>query len=85
MMLGYFDVILPRDDARRAGTKPVKTGVDVVGLFDAADADGDLGLSADEAAGHERLTNHFSLIDRDGDKLLQLSEILAAVRVSGRN
>jgi peroxiredoxin len=85
MMLGYFDVILPRDDARRAGTKPVRTGFDLVGLFDAADVDRDDALSADEAAGLERLAQDFALIDRDGDERLRLGEILAAVRALGRN
>ena len=39
MMLGYFDVMIPRDDDERAGRKPMTTGLDVVGMFDAADAD----------------------------------------------
>ncbi|TWT65901.1 thiol-disulfide oxidoreductase [Posidoniimonas polymericola] len=79
MMLGYFDVVLPRDDARRAGSKPVHTGQDLVGMFDLADADHNGGLSVEEATANERLTKHFALIDTSGDKLLQLGEILTAV------
>lgn len=80
MMLGYFDVILPRDDDRKAGTKPVRTGLDIVGKFDAADMDHNGGLDQAEASGNELLKRHFAAIDRDGDGLLQIGEILAAVR-----
>ncbi len=84
MMLGYFDVLTPRDDSRRAGTKVVHTGLDLVGIFDGADANGDLGLSAEEAEPYDRLANNFALIDGDGDKLLQLREIIATVAAMGR-
>ena len=73
-----------RHAARReaqAGTKPVNTGLDIVGMFDAADADSNHGLNETEAAGHELITKHFAAIDQDQDKLLQLGEILAAVRL----
>lgn len=80
MMLGFFDVILPRDDARKAGTKPVRTGLDIVGMFDAADADHNAGLDPTEAAGNELLKQYFSLVDRNGDGLLQIGEILSAVQ-----
>lgn len=79
MMLGYFDIMQPRDDSRRAGSKPVHTGQDLVGMFDQADADHNGGLSVEEATANERLTKHFTLIDTSGDKLLQLGEILTAV------
>jgi peroxiredoxin len=84
MMLGYFDVIMPRDENRKAGTKPVRTGLDVVGQFDAADADGDAGLSQDEAKGNPLIAARFAAIDADGDELLQLGEILTAVGKLGR-
>jgi peroxiredoxin len=84
MMLGYFDVIMPRDENRRAGTKPVQTGLDVVGQFDAADADGDAGLSDDEAQGNPLIAARFAAIDADGDSLLQLGEILKAAGKMGR-
>lgn len=84
MMLGYFDVVLPRDDARKAGSKPVQTGLDLVGLFDSADVDHDNGLSADEAAGLKKLKDNFAAIDRDGDERLQLGEILGAAAAMRR-
>jgi hypothetical protein len=85
MMLGFFDVMLPRDDERKAGKKMVRTGLDLVGIFDQANADGDDGLSAKEAEGTRRLADNFAAIDGNGDARLQLGEILAAVRTLGRN
>jgi peroxiredoxin len=82
MMLGFFDVILPRDDQRKANKKPVDTGLDVVGMFDVADADRNDGLSKTEAAAHALLAQHFAAIDRDGDNLLQLGEILTAIQAA---
>jgi hypothetical protein len=80
MMLGFFDAILPRDDQRKAGTKPVHTGLDIVGMFDAADVDHNAGLDPTEASGNELLKKYFSAIDRNGDGLLQLGEILTAIQ-----
>jgi hypothetical protein len=80
MMLGFFDVSLPRDDSREAGKKPVETGLDFVGVFDAADADRSGGLSESEASGNKILKEHFDEIDQDHDDLLKLGEILTAVR-----
>lgn len=81
MMLGFFDVMLPRDDSRDPARKPVITGLDLVGMFDSADADHSGGLAESEAAGHELLKQHFAAIDQDHDSQLQLGEILAAVRL----
>jgi hypothetical protein len=83
MMLGFFDVMLPRDDKRPAGQKPVKPGLDVVGMFDNGDADHNSGLSKTEAAANELLTKHFATIDSSGDGELQLGEIAAAIRALG--
>ena len=80
MMLGFFDVILPRDDQRKPGSKPVHPGLDVVGMFDVGDADHNSGLSKDEASANKLLTQHFATIDTSGDEELQLGEILAAIR-----
>ena len=71
----------PRRPTRATTTKPVNTGLDIVGMFDAADADHNDGLNETEASGHELLTKHFAAIDQDDDELLQLGEILAAVRL----
>lgn len=79
MMLGYFDVILPRDDARPAGTKPIATGLDLIGMFDQADSDESGGLDRAETTGHPVVAQHFDQIDANGDGQLQLAEILVAV------
>jgi peroxiredoxin len=84
MMLGFFDVMLPRDDERPAGKKPIKPGLDIVGMFDAADADHNGGLSEAEASGNALVKQHFAEIDRNDDQLLDLGEILAAVRSLAR-
>jgi peroxiredoxin len=81
MMLGFFDVVMPPGEKRKPGTKPVNTGLDIVGMFDSADADHNGGLSEAETTGHELVSKHFASIDQDDDKLLQLGEILAAVRL----
>lgn len=80
MMLGYFDVMLPAGSAKPGRNKPVKTGWDLVGQFDAADADGSATLSRQEVAGHRLLEKGFTKVDRDGDGELRLGEILAAVQ-----
>lgn len=85
MMLGFFDVILPRNDKRKAVTKPVRTGLDIVGMFDAADADHNGGLDEKEASGNELLKQHFAKVDSNGDGLLQLGEILAALKGLGNH
>ncbi len=79
MMIGFCDVILPRDDERRAGKKTISTGLDLVGLFDQADADHNGGLAKREAAANPLISQHFDRIDTSGDNLLQLSEILKAI------
>ena len=79
MMLGFFDVILPRDDSRPAGAKAVRTGLDVVGLFDAADTDDSGDLSRDETKDHWLVNDQFDRIDTSGDARLQLDELLSAV------
>ena len=81
MMLGFFDVMLPRSEERKAATKPVTTGLDVVGLFDTADTDENGGLAESEATGHDLLRLHFTKIDQNSDSLLQLGEILGALRL----
>lgn len=85
MMLGFIDVQLPRDDNRRAGSKPVDTGIDLVGLFDQADVDGDGGLSREEAAGNDLLTRFFDQIDTNGDGLLQIGEVITAAHRAALN
>ncbi|WP_425396652.1 redoxin domain-containing protein [Aeoliella sp.] len=79
MMLGFVDVMLPKDDQRRAGQKPMHTGLDIVAMFDGADADANGGLAKQETAAHPMVYNAFDRIDTSGDELLQLGEILAAL------
>lgn len=79
MMLGYFDIIVPRDDSQPAGKKPIETGFDIVGQFDVADEDGDGSLTKVESAANELVKKHFDQIDSSQDDRLQLGEILTAV------
>lgn len=79
MMIGFFDVMLPADPQRKAGTKVVKTGLDVVGMFDAADTSGDAALTKGEASGHPVVRAAFTRIDTSGDNLLDLGELLEAI------
>jgi hypothetical protein len=79
MMLGFFDVVLPRDDKLAKQKKPVTTGLDIIGQFDAADHDDNKGLNEAEVAEHKLLSANFALVDRNQDKLLQVNEIITAV------
>lgn len=81
MMLGYFDVVLPRDESRPPGKKPAHTGVDIVGMFDVADGDGDGGLSLEETSAHRLVRNNFQKLDLNHNGLLGLDEVLAAVQL----
>jgi hypothetical protein len=83
MMLGFFDVMIPRNDEQPA-RRLVDTGLDVVGNFDRLDADGDRLVTRGEAEGFDLVQKHFDGIDADGDGQLTLPEMLAAVRRLGR-
>jgi hypothetical protein len=72
--------VLPRDDTRIKPKKPVTTGLDIIGQFDAADHDHNNGLNEAEVAGHKLLSANFALVDRNQDKLLQVTEIITAVQ-----
>jgi hypothetical protein len=82
MMLGFFDILMPPGSAPKEGKtrKPATTGLDIVGMFDAADADHNGGLAEGEVT-HDLIKENFALIDQDQDKLLRLGEIMAAVKV----
>ncbi len=83
MMLGYFDVMTPRTADRPPGKKPVTPGIDVIGSFDSADADGDLALTIDEVQEKQMIRNHFPSIDADGNQRITLSELMTAARKLG--
>jgi hypothetical protein len=82
MMLGFFDILMPPGSAPKKGKtrKPATTGLDIVGMFDSADADHNGGLAEAEVT-HDLIKENFALIDQDQDKLLRLGEIMAAVKV----
>lgn len=84
MMLGFVDVMLPKDNQRRAGQKPLHTGLDIVAMFDSADADQNGGLAKQEAKGNPVVYANFDRIDTSGDQLLQMGEVLKALAKVGK-
>lgn len=75
MMIGYFDVLLPRDDSRPAGTKPFKTLITIEEVMERLDADENGEVSRDEAAFNAALSAGFDQLDASKDGSLQRSEV----------
>jgi len=75
MMIGYFDVLLPRDDARKAGSKPFRTMVMLEDVLERLDKDSDGQVSRDEAQLNAALANGFDKLDLSGDGALQRLEL----------
>ncbi len=80
MMIGYFDVLLPRDDARKAGTKPVETELDVRELIGRIDKNKDGQISREEAAVNVALLLAFDRVDVNTDGQLDVEEVTAGLR-----
>lgn len=80
MMLGYFDLLLPRDDSRRAGQRPFRAGFNAEQLFGQLDHNSDGSLSKEEVDGNPVLKQFFDRVDTDGDGLIQQSELAEAIR-----
>ena len=85
MMLGFFDILMPPGSTPKKGKagKRVTTGLDVVGVFNAADLNHDGNLAEQEVT-HALIKKNFTSIDQNQDKLLQLGEIMAAAKLIGR-
>ena len=81
MMIGFCDVIVPIREKRRPGHKLIGTGVNVVGVFDDTDQDGDFQLSRDEAEKHDVVKKLFDVLDFDKNDRLELREALKAIEM----
>jgi hypothetical protein len=75
MMIGYFDVMIPRDDSRSRGQRPLRTGIDADQIMARLDTDKDGVISREEAGVNALLLAGFDKIDADQDGLLQKSEL----------
>jgi len=75
MMIGYFDVLLPRDDTRKPGTKPFRTMVLLEDVLERLDKDKSGEVSKDEAQANAALANGFDKLDLNQDGALQRLEL----------
>lgn len=75
MMIGYFDILLPRDDARKAGSKPFRTMVLLEDVLERLDKDGNGEVSREEAQSNAALINGFDKLDLNQDGALQRLEL----------
>jgi hypothetical protein len=80
MMIGYFDVLVPRNESRGGGQRPLRTGVNVPQILQQIDKDGDEQVSRDEAEANAVLALAFDRIDTSGDGQLDRAEIETAVQ-----
>lgn len=79
MMIGYFDVLMPRDDARKAGAKPFHTMITVEDILERLDADKNGEVSRAEAESNTALKAGFDKVDQNQDDALQLLELTGLV------
>lgn len=75
MLIGYFDVMLPRDESRPAGRKPFRTSVTLEDILQRIDKDGDGVVSRQEALANALLSASFDKIDMNKDGSLQPEEL----------
>ncbi len=79
MMIGFCDVVLPRQEHKQPGRKLVNSGFDVVGEFDRADLNGDHQITQNEASDHPLLKTKFGEFDSDSNGVVDLHETLQFV------
>jgi hypothetical protein len=79
MMIGYFDVMIPRDDSSSRGQRPLRTGIDADQLMTRLDTDKDGVVSREEAGVNALLLSGFDKVDADLDGMLQKSELNVVV------
>ena len=85
MMIGYFDIRLPLDQAsqspqgRRNGGAPLRTGLNVPELMKRHDQDGDRKLSRGEAEAMPLLARAFDRVDTDQDGHVSERELETAI------
>ena len=76
MMLGYFDLLVPRNLTDK---KPMKTAINPENIISRFDQDKDGKISRDEAKGHDVLKRGFAIGDTNTDGYLDLAEIDKAI------
>ncbi|MFO1096176.1 MAG: redoxin domain-containing protein [Planctomycetaceae bacterium] len=79
MLIGYFDCLLPRDDTRKAGSKPFRTMLTADDILEKLDADKNGEISREEAKPNAALTAGFDKVDQNEDGALQLPELTGLV------
>lgn len=84
MMIGYFDIMLPREVNTSQGgrNKPLSTQVAAIkpeAILEALDANGDGSVSKAEAKGNPIVERAFKVVDADGNGALSLKEISDAL------
>lgn len=75
MLIGYFDVLLPRDDARSAGRKPFRTLVTVDEILQRLDKDSSGDVSVEESQNNAALVSGFEKLDENADGALDKQEL----------
>lgn len=80
MMIGYFDVMVPREDLSSTQAKPIGPGLNVQEVLKRWDLDGDGQLSKAEAAKFPVISKVFDKVDQDGDGIATVREIDAALQ-----
>ena len=81
MMIGFCDLIVPVKEKRRSSHKLLNTGIDVVGIFDKTDSNGDAKISRDESQKQKTVKSLFDVLDADKDEELELGEALKALEM----
>ncbi|REJ93549.1 MAG: hypothetical protein DWQ29_03670 [Planctomycetota bacterium] len=75
MMIGYFDVIIPRRDSEQPAQPNILLDLSADRIFGAIDKDGNDAISREEAKPFELLHATFDRVDTDSDGLVQKSEL----------
>jgi hypothetical protein len=84
MMLGYFDVMGPRDDSRKAGERPLRMAIGNGELVRQLDKDRNGKISREEARGNVLLQFAFDRVDENKDGEVEPAELVKALEALRR-
>jgi hypothetical protein len=84
MMLGYFDVMVPRDDSRKAGERPLRMAIGNGELVRQLDKDRNGKISREEARGNVLLQFAFDRVDENKDGEVEPAELVKALEALRR-